>query len=129
LEMPEEPTLHARGPVCVRTCPGSVLIGINVLVDAMVGQEGTVLPLLATETFGLTIGIGTTMFLVAFGLTKALGNLAAGRLADRPRPSADPRCGWLLMTPVPFMLAFAGSWRGSWQATQCSASVSASRGP
>ena len=61
----------------------SLLVGINALVGGMIGQERTVLPLIATRTFGLTAFTATTSFIIAFGATKALTNLAAGALTDR----------------------------------------------
>lgn len=87
-----------------------LLVAINVLVGAMVGQERTVLPLVATESFGLSLGIAITTFLISFGVAKAFGNLAAGRLADRHGRKPVLIAGWLLMTPVPFVLALTGSW-------------------
>lgn len=49
----------------------------------MVGQERTVLPLMAHEIFGLTAFTAVLSFVLAFGVTKALSNLVAGALADR----------------------------------------------
>ncbi len=49
----------------------------------MVGQERTVLPLLARTVFKIE-GVSVILtFLVAFGVTKAFTNLAAGAPADR----------------------------------------------
>ena len=44
-----------------------LLVGINALVGGMIGQERTVLPLLADQTFGLTAYTATLTFIVAFG--------------------------------------------------------------
>jgi len=49
----------------------------------MIGLERTVLPLLAREVFGLTAFTAVLSFVLAFGVTKALANLAWGALADR----------------------------------------------
>ena len=49
----------------------------------MMGQERTVLPLLATNVFGLTGFVSALTFVVAFGIAKAITNLAAGALVDR----------------------------------------------
>ena len=76
----------------------------------MVGQERTVLPLMATQIFGLT-GIASALtFLVAFGMTKALTNLAAGLLADRYGRRPVLIAGWLVGVPVPLLLIWAPSW-------------------
>ena len=48
-----------------------LLVGINALVGGMIGQERTVLPLLANRTFGLTAYTATLTFIVAFGAVKA----------------------------------------------------------
>src|SRR5207245_441887 len=79
----------------------SLLVGINALVGGMVGQERTVLPLLATRTFGLAAFTATTTFIVAFGATKALTNLATGALTDRVGRKPVPVAGWLLGLPAP----------------------------
>ena len=40
-------------------------------------------------------------FIVVFGITKALANYAAGRLADRFGRKQILVAGWLVATPVP----------------------------
>ena len=88
----------------------SLLVGVNALVGAMVGQERTVLPLLATRTFGLAAFTATTTFIVAFGATKALTNLATGALSDRVGRKPVLVAGWLVGVPIPFLLIWAPSW-------------------
>ncbi|MBA2557634.1 MAG: MFS transporter [Chloroflexi bacterium] len=78
----------------------------------MVGQERTVLPLLATEEFGLSGFTAILTFLVAFGITKAVTNLAAGALADRYGRRPVLIAGWLVGVPVPLLLIWAPDW--SW---------------
>jgi MFS family permease len=88
----------------------ALLVGVQTLIGAMVGQERTVLPLMATQIFGLT-GIASALtFLVAFGITKALTNLAAGLLADRFGRRPVLLAGWLVGVPVPLLLIWAPSW-------------------
>ncbi len=48
----------------------------------MVGQEWTVLPLLAKQTFALTAFTASATFIIAFGATKALIESAAVAIAD-----------------------------------------------
>jgi hypothetical protein len=48
-----------------------LLVGVNALVGGMIGQERTVLPLLAKEEFGLTAFSSTLTFIAAFGIVKA----------------------------------------------------------
>lgn len=88
----------------------SMLVAVNALVGGMVGQERTVLPLLAERTFGLTAFTATTTFVVAFGATKALTNLVTGALADRVGRKPVLVAGWIVGVPVPVLLIWAPSW-------------------
>ncbi len=86
------------------------LVAVSALVGGMVGQERTVLPLLAGTVFRIE-GVSVILtFLVAFGVTKALTNLAAGALADRYGRKPVLVAGWLIGAPVPLMLILAPSW-------------------
>src|SRR5436190_21722810 len=76
----------------------------------MIGQERTVLPLLATNVFGLTAVSAVLTFIVAFGLTKAVTNLVAGTLSDRLGRKPVLTAGWLVGVPVPLLLIWAPSW-------------------
>jgi MFS family permease len=88
----------------------ALLVAVNALVGGMVGQERTVVPLLATETFGV-VGVAPALtFLVAFGITKAAANLVAGALADRYGRKPVLVAGWLIGLPVPLLLIWAPSW-------------------
>ena len=88
----------------------SLLVAVNALVGGMIGQERTVLPLLAERTFGLAAFTATASFVVAFGATKALANLAAGVLTDRLGRKPVLVAGWLAGLPVPLLLIWAPSW-------------------
>ena len=90
----------------------ALLVGVNALVGGMVGQERTVLPLLAQEEFGLSGYAVALTFIAAFGLTKAVVNVFAGALADRYGRKRVLIAGWLVGLPVPVMLIFAPTW--SW---------------
>jgi len=61
----------------------SLLVAVNALVGGMVGQERTVLPLLAEREFHLTAYTATLTFILAFGTVKAITNFVAGTLSDR----------------------------------------------
>ena len=87
-----------------------LLVGINALVGGMIGQERTVLPLLATNMFGLAAVSAALTFIVAFGLTKAVTNLVAGTLSDRLGRKPVLTAGWLVGLPVPLLLIWAPSW-------------------
>ena len=90
----------------------ALLVGVSALVGGMVGQERTVLPLLASEAFGLAAASSALTFLVAFGATKAVTNLVAGALADRFGRKPVLVGGWVVGLPVPFLLILAPDW--SW---------------
>jgi MFS family permease len=88
----------------------SLLVVVNALVGGTIGQERTVLPLLAEREFGLTAYTAGLMFIVAFGITKALTNLVAGTLADRVGRKPVLVAGWLVGIPVPLLLIWAPAW-------------------
>jgi MFS family permease len=88
----------------------SLLVGINALVGGMVGQERTILPLLASQVFHLRAFTAVLTFLVAFGAVKAATNLVAGALADRIGRKPVLVAGWLAGLPVPLLLIWAPSW-------------------
>jgi MFS family permease len=87
-----------------------LLVAVNALVGAMIGQERTVLPLLAEEEFGLTAFSTTLTFIVAFGLVKAITNFFAGTLSDRFGRKPVLVAGWLIGVPVPLLLIWAPTW-------------------
>jgi MFS family permease len=88
----------------------ALLVGVNALVGGMVGQERTVLSLLATEVFGLAAVSAALTYIVAFGLTKAATNFLAGTLADRYGRKPVLVAGWLIGLPVPLLLMWAPTW-------------------
>ena len=61
----------------------ALLVCLNAFVGAMVGLERTVLPLIGEEDFELSSTAVIVSFVAAFGIAKALANLAAGGLAHR----------------------------------------------
>ncbi len=88
----------------------ALLVGVNALVGGMVGQERTVLPLMASDIFGLSGLTAVLTYLLAFGVTKAFTNLAAGALADRFGRKPVLVAGWLVGLPVPLLLIWAPTW-------------------
>jgi MFS family permease len=87
-----------------------LLVGVNALVGGMIGQERTVLPLLAEEEFGLTAFSSTLTFIAAFGIVKAGTNFFAGTLSDRFGRKPVLIAGWLIGIPVPLLLMWAPTW-------------------
>ncbi len=88
----------------------SLLVVVNAFVGAMVGMERTILPPIAEAEFHLAAKSAVLTFIVVFGVTKALTNYLAGRLADRVGRKQVLVAGWLVATPVPFLLMWAPSW-------------------
>jgi MFS family permease len=87
-----------------------LLVGVNALVGGMIGQERTVLPLLAEQEFGLTAFSATLTFIAAFGIVKATTNFFAGTLSDRFGRKPVLIAGWTIAIPVPLLLIWAPSW-------------------
>ncbi|MCF6735534.1 MFS transporter [Blastococcus sp. KM273129] len=88
----------------------ALLVAVNALVGGMVGQQQTVLPLLAADEFGLTGYTFIFTYVAAFGITKAAANWFAGTLSDRYGRKPALLVGWLFAVPVPLMLIAAPNW-------------------
>ena len=88
----------------------ALLVAVNALVGGTLGQERTVVPLLATRAFGLSGYTAALTFIVAFGVVKAATNFFAGTLSDRFGRKPVLVAGWLVALPVPAMLIWAPSW-------------------
>lgn len=87
----------------------SLLAIVNLFVGGMVGLERTVIPLVGAEQFHLN-ELAVSMFVVAFGVAKAITNLVGGAVTGRHTRKAILVTGWLIGAPVPFMLAYGPSW-------------------
>ncbi|GLV95124.1 MULTISPECIES: MFS transporter [Streptomyces] len=88
----------------------SLLVAVNALVGGMLGQERTVLPLLAEDVFHLSTATLGLTYILAFGATKAVTNFFAGTWSDRFGRKPVLIAGWLIALPVPAMLAWGPSW-------------------
>jgi len=89
-----------------------LLVAVNALVGGTLGQERTVLPLLASDVFHLDKYTSALTYILAFGLAKAATNYFAGTLSDRFGRKPVLVAGWLIALPVPLLLIFGTSW--SW---------------
>ncbi|MHA7273922.1 MULTISPECIES: MFS transporter [unclassified Arthrobacter] len=87
-----------------------LLVAVNALVGGTLGQERTVLPLLAEKVFHLELYTSALTYILAFGLAKAATNYFAGTLADRYGRKPVLISGWLIALPVPLLLIFGPSW-------------------
>src|SRR5262245_3092986 len=109
---PAAPTHDVRLGLRENAAQFSLLVIVNGFVGAMVGLERSILPALAEQEFHLVARSAMLTFIVVFGVTKACTNYAAGRLADRLGRKAVLVGGWVIATPVPFLLMWAPAW--SW---------------
>ncbi|MHA7299633.1 MFS transporter [Pseudarthrobacter sp. MDT1-22] len=87
-----------------------LLVAVNALVGGTLGQERTVLPLLAGQVFHLDEYTSALTYILAFGLAKAATNYFAGTLSDRYGRKPVLVAGWLIALPVPLLLIFGPSW-------------------
>jgi len=87
-----------------------LLVAVNALVGGMLGQERTVLPLLATDVFGLASYTAALTYILAFGLAKAATNYLAGAWSERYGRKPVLVAGWLVAVPVPLLLIWAPDW-------------------
>jgi MFS family permease len=88
----------------------ALLVAVNALVGGMLGQERTVLPLLAEREFGIQAYTAALTFILAFGVAKAVTNYLAGTWSDRYGRKPVLVAGWLVALPVPLLLIWAPSW-------------------
>ena len=87
-----------------------LLVAVNALVGGTLGQERTVVPLLAARTFHLAAFTSALTFILAFGAVKAITNFFAGTLSDRFGRKPVLVIGWLVALPIPPLLIFAPNW-------------------
>jgi MFS family permease len=88
----------------------TLLVAVNALVGGTLGQERTVLPLLAGQIFHLDLYTSALTYILAFGVAKAGANYFAGALSDRYGRKPVLVTGWLIALPIPVMLILAPSW-------------------
>jgi MFS family permease len=88
----------------------TLLVAVNALVGGMLGQERTVLPLLAEREFHLAAYTAALTFILAFGVAKAATNYLAGAWSDRFGRKPVLVAGWLVALPVPILLIWAPDW-------------------
>lgn len=87
-----------------------ILVIINAFVGGMIGLERTIFPEFAAKEFGVASTTAILSFIVAFGITKAVANYFAGKLANRTGRKNLLILGWLMALPVPFILINASHW-------------------
>jgi len=88
----------------------TLLVIINGFVGGMVGMERTILPEIAETEFHIAARTAILSFIIVFGITKAIANYFAGRLASTIGRKNILIIGWLFGLPVPFILMYAPDW-------------------
>ena len=88
----------------------SLLVAVNALVGGTLGQERTVVPLLARSAFHLAAFTSGLTFILAFGAVKAITNFFAGTLSDRYGRKPVLVAGWIAALPIPALLIWAPDW-------------------
>ncbi|KNC51404.1 major facilitator superfamily transporter MFS_1 [Thecamonas trahens ATCC 50062] len=81
-----------------------------VAMGAVLGLERSLLPLMASSVWGQDSYKAKTMFIVSFGLAKALMNVVSGQLADRFGRKLTLVIGFVFGLPVPLVILFTNSW-------------------
>lgn len=89
----------------------TLLVIINAFVGALVGFYSLV-SLIGQRDFALTSNTVILSYIFSFGVTKAVCNYYAGKLADKYGRRRLLIVGWLLGLPVPLVVIFAPDW--SW---------------
>ncbi len=81
-------------------------------VGITLGTLRTVIPALATTEFGLPENsyILFTLFVVAFGLVKAVLNFVSGWLSEKLGRKKVLIIGWLVSIPIPLLIYFGNTW-------------------
>ena len=112
--MTSNPQAAAGQPIRLGLGPNlaqfGLLVAVNALVGGLLGEERTVVPLLADRVFGVTAYTAVLSYIAAFGAVKAATNYVAGTLADRVGRKPVLVAGWLIGLPVPLLLIWAPSW-------------------
>ena len=75
-----------------------------------IGLERNVVPVLAKDEFAIGSTSVILSFVVSFGFVKALLNLYGGRLSESWGRKPVLVLGWLVATPVPFIIIWAPNW-------------------
>ena len=88
----------------------SLLVFINALVGGMIGLERSILPSLASESFGMESHAVMFSFIVVFGITKSIANYYAGHFANQIGRKNLLILGWFIAIPIPFILMWAPTW-------------------
>jgi MFS family permease len=88
----------------------TLLLIVNAFVGGMIGLERSIFPRFADTEFGISSNTAILSFIVAFGITKAITNYFAGKLANKIGRKNLLVIGWFFALPVPLLFINAPSW-------------------
>lgn len=88
----------------------SLLVLVNAFVGGMIGLERSIFPQFAAEGFGVESKSAILSFIIAFGISKAIANYYAGKLANSFGRKKLLIVGWIIALPIPFILIWAPHW-------------------
>lgn len=88
----------------------TILVIVNAFVGGMIGMERSIFPKFAEVEFGIASKTAILSFITAFGITKAITNYFAGKLANRFGRKNLLLFGWFVALPIPFILMNAETW-------------------
>jgi predicted MFS family arabinose efflux permease len=96
--------------ICENWQQFTLLLIVNAFVGGMIGLERSIFPRFADTEFGISSNTAILSFIVAFGITKAITNYFAGKLANKIGRKNLLVIGWLFALPVPLLFINAPSW-------------------
>lgn len=88
----------------------TLLVIVNAFVGGMAGLERAILPQIAEVEFHIAAKTAILLFIIVFGIVKAITNYFTGSLANKVGRKNLLTIGWLFAIPVPFILMFATKW-------------------
>ena len=88
----------------------SILVLVNAFVGGMLGMERGILPKIAQLEFHVSNHSFVLLFIVFFGISKAIANYYTGSLSEKWGRKNLLVIGWLIGLPIPFMIIYANHW-------------------
>jgi MFS family permease len=79
-------------------------------VGIIIGLERNIIPLIASEEFGIGSVTVIMSFVISFGVVKGLLNLYGGHLSEKYGRKNILIIGWLFALPIPILIIFAWEW-------------------
>lgn len=90
----------------------TILIGVTASLtrSPQAFMAGPITSSSSTFIFDETKYVSSTSFIIAFGITKAFGNIICGMLCDTIGRRPVHILGWFIAIPIPIMIILANNW-------------------